>query len=483
MIGYELPVSLEGVSIYLVGIKGQGMTALAEILHARGASVSGCDTHERFYTDAILKRLGIPYFEGFSADHIQSDFCCIIYSVAYSPESNPELRAAMDMGLPLITYPEALGMLSRHGDFSGISGVHGKSTTTAITGVILMALGLPVTVLTGTEVPNFGHRSSLIMGTDFLIAETDEFRRNFLNYSPDRVVITSIESDHLDYYRDLEDILDAFAAYADSLPEGGALIYNTDDRNVRRVVNRLSKERSDLRFISYGRQAEGRYRIEDINAGQGKTCFLLQGFVDEFVLRIPGRYNAYNATAALALVQDILQRARRDVADPSKLANALESFRGSRRRCEVLGTARGILFMDDYAHHPTAIEKTLEGIRDFYPHRRIVVDFMSHTYSRTKALLKEFATSFGSADRVILHKIYSSAREIGTGEVSGRHLFEEVSKHHRNVVYFEEPLQAASLLKSTLREGDLFITMGAGDNWRLGRELFDEMRREGGASL
>jgi UDP-N-acetylmuramate--alanine ligase len=162
------------------------------------------------------------------------------------------------------------------------------------------------------------------------------------------------------------------------------------------------------------------------------------------------------------------------------LKDSLGSFEGTRRRCEVLGCARGILFMDDYAHHPTAIRETLKGIREFYPDRRIVVDFMSHTYSRTKALLTDFGESFEAADRVILHRIYSSAREVNRGNVSGRDLFDEVSKHHSDVVFFEEPLEAVSHLKSTLAKDDLFVTMGAGDNWRLGVEVFNELRRAEG---
>jgi UDP-N-acetylmuramate--alanine ligase len=478
----ELPESLQGVPIYLVGIKGQGMTALAEILSARGASVSGSDTHERFYTDAILKRLGIPYYESFSADHISSDFFCVIHSVAYDPNSNPELKAAETMGLPVSTYPEALGMLSRNGDFSGISGVHGKSTTTAMTGILLKALDLPATVLSGTEVPAFGNRASLIMGDQFFVAETDEFRRNFLNYSPDRVVITSIEPDHLDYFRNLEDILGAFTEYANSLPEGGVLVFNTDDQNVRLLAQRLFEKRDDLTVIPYGTQAEGLYRIDSIDTLKGKTCFRLRGFDAEFVLKVPGRHNAYNATAAIALASCIREKAENQKCDPRVLREALESFGGSRRRCEVLGYAGGILFMDDYAHHPTAVRETLKGIREFYPEKRIVVDFMSHTYSRTKALLTEFGDSFASADRVILHKIYSSAREVNRGEISGRDLFNEVSRHHGDVVYFEEPFEAAPYLKSSLGKDDLFLTMGAGDNWRLGAELFDELSREVGDS-
>ena len=167
------------------------MTALAEILQARGLRVTGSDTEERFYTDAILRKLGIPYFEGFAAEHVDPEGDCVVYSVAYDPEAHPELRAARAAGLPMITYPQALGLLSRQSDFSGICGVHGKTTTTAMAGTLLDALSVPATVLVGSGVPGFGGRSTLTRGEAYFVAETDEYRRNFLQYSPDRIVPVS----------------------------------------------------------------------------------------------------------------------------------------------------------------------------------------------------------------------------------------------------------------------------------------------------
>jgi UDP-N-acetylmuramate--alanine ligase len=485
---FRLPESLAGFPVHLVGIKGTGMAALAEILSARGARITGSDTAEKFYTDALLQHLSIPYRESFAAENLPEDTRLVVHSAAYRKNENPELIAAATRGIPSLSYPEALGLLSEVSDSSGISGVHGKSTTTALCGAILKEWGFPATVLVGAEVPSFGGRSTLVQGERFLVAETCEYRRHFLNFRARRIVITSIEPDHLDYFRDLEDMLSAFTSYGTSLPPGGALIYCSDDPGARTAAARIRAQREDLVLIPYGRSADGPFRVSREETGQGRTRFTLAGWRTTFTLKIPGAHNVLNAAAALALCS-LLWAAGRDERmrgiprrgedlpmDVTAAALAIESFGGSRRRSEIVGEAGGVLFMDDYAHHPTAIETTLAGVRGFYPERRLVVDFMSHTYSRTRALLPEFGKCFHAADSVILHRIYASAREQDDGGITARDLYQEVSRSHPRVTYFPEPLEAAPFLVSELKPGDLFITMGAGDNWKLGRELLSRFR-------
>jgi UDP-N-acetylmuramate--alanine ligase len=471
----RLATSLSGYRIHLVGIKGTGMAALAEILVDRGAELSGSDSPETFYTDRILQRLGIPYEESFDPANIGPDVQLVIHSAAYDRNSNPELLAAAQRKIPVFSYPEALGLLSESCDSSGISGTHGKTTTAALSGMILRAWNLPVTVLAGSEVAGFGDRSTLILGRRYLVAETCEYRRHFLHFHPRRIVVTAVEADHLDYFRDLEDVLEAFLSYCRKLPPEGQLIINSDDPGAGEVLGRIRREREDIRVIPYGRNAEGRFRITEIHSTAGSTRFRLSGVEEELLLEYPGIHSVYNATAALALSCGILETEGRELtADLGRaMVRALAEFRGSRRRSEILGTAGGVLFIDDYGHHPTEISSTLEGFRSFYPQRRIVVDFMSHTYSRTRALLKEFATCFQAADLVVLHRIYASARETSDDSVNGRTLFQEVSRHHPQVVYFEEPEEAVPYLQDTLKPGDLLVTMGAGDNWRIGREIFE----------
>jgi len=475
---FHLPESLQGYRVHLVGIKGTGMAALAEVLSSRGARITGSDTSEKFYTDAVLQRLSIPYHEGFDIGNLPTDTQLVVHSAAYRKEENPELRAAAERGIPTLIYPEALGALSALADASGISGVHGKSTTTAMCGIILKEWGVPATVLVGAEVPGFGSRSTLVQGDRYLVAETCEYRRHFLSFRPRRIVMTSIEPDHLDYFHDLQDMLSAFEEYGLMLAPGGALIFCADDDGAREAARRVHAKRTDLAFIAYGRTADGPFRIAREEQGSGRTRFRLAGTACDFELKVPGAHNVLNAAAALALCVQLWQ-ADRPGREPDwqGAARALSSFAGSRRRSEIVGEAEGVLFMDDYAHHPTAIEKTLAGLRSFYPERRLLVDFMSHTYSRTHALLPEFGRCFGPADSVVLHRIYASARETNEGGITGEDLFREVSRNHPHVRYIEDPADAVAPLAGELKPGDLFITMGAGDNWKIGREL---LRLRGG---
>jgi UDP-N-acetylmuramate--alanine ligase len=470
------PREIQNSVFYFVGIKGTGMAALAELLFRRGGRISGSDVAEKFYTDDVLTDLGIPYFEGFKAAQVPPDAALVVYSAAYSPDTHTELRMARELGLPLLSYPEALAAFSRRMPFGGIAGVHGKTTTTALAGTLVRELGLPGSVLTGSAAANFDGHSTWTGGEDFFIAETCEYRRNFLVFQPRWIILTSIEEDHLDYFKNYADIYSAFLEYCGVLEKGGALIYCADDHGSREAAAEIAGKRKDLRCIPYGIQADGAYRVVSATEKSGAGLFRLAGIDTDFEIHIPGFHTVLNCAAALALVQTISSGLGRPSPSPELLAKGVSSFRGCKRRSEILGEAAGILFMDDYAHHPTALKTTLQGLRSFYPERRIVADFMSHTYSRTQALLDDFAASFSSADIVILHKIYASARETNTHSVSGRLLFEKTRSQHPHAVYFEEVMDAADYLKKELRAGDLFISLGAGNNWQLGKKLFQDFQ-------
>jgi UDP-N-acetylmuramate--alanine ligase len=465
--------------LYFVGIKGTGTSALAELMLNAGYRVSGSDRDEVFYTDAILKELCIPFHESFRAEHIGDDTALVIHSAAYSPDTNPELAEARRRGIPLMKYTEALGAWSALFESSGIAGVHGKTTTAAMTGTLVRALGIPAQVLAGGAVASFDNRSTLSAGNRYFIAETCEYRRHFLSFHPSNIVLTAVEEDHQDYYPDFDSIRDAFLEYCRLLPSGGNLIYCADDGGAAGVARTMEGENRGIRLIPYGFGAGGPFRIESYRVLDERAEFRLSAFPEPLSLRVPGRHEALNAAAALALCTVLMGGEGRGGGEVwngengRKAKEGLERFRGAKRRSEIVGEAGGILFMDDYGHHPTAIAATLEGLREFYPRRRIVVSFMSHTYTRTAALLDEFASSFGAADLVVLHKIYASARETKPGGVDGRTLFEKTkSRHHGELFYTEEPMEALPLLQGILREGDLFITMGAGNNWPLGEALF-----------
>ena len=471
--------NFQNCSVHLVGVKGSGMCALAEILAARKARLSGSDTEEGFYTDEILKQLGVPV-SLFEETVLDDDVSLLIYSAAYD-ETNPLIREArvreVAGRLSICSYPEFLGQLSRLSDSSAIAGVHGKTTTAAMSATLVREMALPATVIAGSAVATLDNRCTWNGGEDYLIAETCEYRHHFLHFSPCRIVLTSIESDHQDYYSDYDSIFDAFMEFLRLLPHKGELIYCCDDKGASEAARILSSERPDILLYPYGISAPGRWAVDLISEGEAGNHFSVHGLKGEFELKVPGQHLVLDAVAALCLVRSILvSLGLEDTAWEEVARKALNKFRGSRRRSEIIGEASGILFMDDYGHHPTAISLTLMALKRFYPQRRLVVDFMSHTFSRTAAMLHEFARSFQEADFLILHPVYSSAREIYDGSVSGEDLF-RASKAVRGdakTVYFESFDEAFLFLRGELREGDLFLSLGAGNNRPLTLDLFRE---------
>jgi UDP-N-acetylmuramate--alanine ligase len=477
-----------GASMYFVGIKGTGVCALAELVHHMGVQAEGSDTPEVFYTDAILKELGIPYHETFDSAHIKDGTDAVVYSAAYSEETNPELAAAKQKSIPCISYPNALGAYSAAFDSTGVTGVHGKTTTTAMCGCLLQGLGLPGQVLVGSAVANFNGRSTLAQGDKYFIAETCEYRKHFLSFHPRRIVLTAVESDHQDFFPTYESIRDAFVEYCRLIPSGGELIYCADDPGASEVARIIAAEDRGVTLIPYGFTAEGDYRISSYNVKNEQARFTITAFPEELCLQVPGRHQALNAAAALACAGILIKKEGGNWDNERRLSaqKALAAFSGCKRRSEIIGNAGGILFMDDYGHHPTAITTTLEGLRSFYPSRRLVVSFMSHTYTRTAALLDDFAQSLSSADVLFLHKIYASAREHFDGHISGRSICEKIESlggKKAETYYVDEPLDAVEPLKKILKPGDLFLSMGAGNNWPLGLELYHYYRNCGEAAL
>lgn len=456
------------------------MASLAELFHRLGARVTGSDGPEKFYTDVQLANLGISYFECFDPVNVPEDAHLCVYSTAYDPVSNPELLRAAAAGVRILTYPEALGELSLRSASTGITGVHGKTTTTALVGTLIKALGIPASVIAGSAVASFGDGGTIVQGDRYFVAETCEYQRHFLDFHPSCIVLTNAELDHPDYFVSEADVLAAFVEYARRLSNGGRFIYCADDPGAAQVAERVLRERSDVRLIPYGRRAGGRFALSDEESVPGEYRFSLAGLSATFSLRVPGTHNALNAAAAVAWIVTTIEEEGSflDETGTARIVEGLAGFRGSRRRSEVLGEAAGILFMDDYAHHPTAIRTTIAGLRGFYPHRRIVVDFMPHTFSRTRRFLTEFASCFEEADRVVLHDIYASAREHDPGDVSGRDLYRETAARHPAVVYFPSPMDAREWCLAHLQRGDLFVTLGAGSNWQLGRGVYQTLREQ-----
>ena len=477
-----LPENLENYKIHFVGIKGTGMTALVEICHARKAIISGSDVEDRFYTDEILEKIGIKA-KTFSKDNVDSSVNLVVYSAAYKLDINPDLIKATELGIPCFLYTEALGAISKASYSCGVCGVHGKTTTTGITGTLIDALNLPAQVLVGSGISSFGGSCTLTKGDKYFVAETCEYQRHFMDFRPKKIILTSVELDHQDYFADYKDIQSAFLDYINLLPQNGALVYCADDQGAKETAEIAFQKRPDLKLIPYGVTASGDYKVTFGKIDDGKQYFSLAGSDKDFAIKIPGHHIVLDAVAAMALALELVKEE-----NPGKqfsneileqVATGLLNFAGAKRRSEILGEKDNVLFIDDYGHHPTAIKKTLEGIKSFYPDRYLICDFMSHTYTRTASLLEEFASCFDSADEVILHKIYPSAREIYSGSVSGKILFARAQNYHNNVKYFEEVMDAKSYLEKRFEEaeknktGYLFVTMGAGDNWKLGKALLE----------
>lgn len=507
----DLPDNLSGVHFHFVGIKGTGMAALVEIFFHNGAVITGSDVSERFYTDEILEKLGIkplPFREKNITDNVQF----VVYSSAYNPGQNPDLIEAKKRKIPCLLYTEALGLYSARSYSCGIAGVHGKTSTTGLAGTILKELPLPSQVLAGSVINSFGSSCTFTSPlaknlknpkNKIFVAETCEYQKHFMSFFPQKIVLTSVESDHEDFYPAYEDIRDAFVEYICRLPENGQLIYCADDKGASEAAKLASEKRKDIILVPYGENASGDYRISFGKVGNEKNPFSVKLFENPgiskaekpeknvFYLKMPGRHEVLDAVAAVALCSEILKTFGKNPSDYyENIKKGLSGFSGGKRRSEIVGNAASgnsdIIFIDDYAHHPTAIKTTLEGFRSFYSGRKIIVDFMSHTYSRTEALLDEFSKSFFSADCVILHKIYSSARENPSDfKITGRTLFEETKKHFRNVHYFEEILDAKDFVLEELEKplspefpnGYLFVTMGAGDNWKIGKEVLQELKK------
>lgn len=474
------------------------MVALVEILHSRGAVITGSDVSERFYTDAVLEGLGLSALP-FSEKNITKDIQYVVYSAAYKKDVNPDLIAAVKAGIPCMLYTEALGAVSEQAYSCGVCGVHGKTSTTGLVGTILEQLDLPAQVLAGSVITSFAKNGndSCTMTTksfapngmkDYFIAETCEYQRHFMAFHPQKIILTAVESDHQDYYPTYNDIRDAFVDYICKLPEGGQCIYCADDAGAVETAGLAKTRRGDIQFIPYGEKARGDYCLtfEKVSDERNRFSMKLLGSLE---LRVPGKHEVRDACAAAALVCELLKTDGKNPADYiSQIRKGLENFAGGKRRSEIIGKANAgsnsVVFIDDYGHHPTAIRTTLAGYREFYSGRKIIIDFMSHTYTRTAALLEDFAKSFDSADEVILHKIYASAREDpSAAPVTGRTLFEHARKYYKNIHYYEEILDAKDFVIDELKKnpgkaypaGYLFVTMGAGDNWKIGRTVCDEL--------
>jgi UDP-N-acetylmuramate--alanine ligase len=460
--------------IHMIGIKGAGMAALAQVLVKQGKRVTGSDTEEIFFTDEILCGIGVTPCVGFDPKNIPHDTECIVYSTSYTPERNTELEAAFQGTLPVLSYPEAIGSLTHEYLTLAVCGTHGKTTTSALLGHTLAVLGQDPTAIVGSKIAAW-NGGALVGSGQYFVLEADEYQNKLKEYQPFAVILTSADWDHPDFFPDTESYSQVFRAFVEKLPQHGVLVYCSDSAAVTQIA-----ESASCRKISYGRLEGAEYRITDYVPRGGDASMdseLLQYFSvlrkDEmfgrYALRLAGIHNAENATAVIALLDFLKQ-------DVAQVGAALATFPGTERRFEFIGELFGALCYDDYAHHPEEIRVTLKAFRELFPEKNMTVVFHPHTFTRTKALLQEFSQCFEDADRVYILDIYGSAREIQGGVASEDivALMERFSPGKSSVVHDTEALIGD--LEKAMGRNDVIISMGAGDVWKVSHAL---AKREG----
>ena len=443
-------------NIHCIGIGGIGVSALAKILASRGYSVSGSDMKESEMTDE-LESLGIKIYIGHRAENVENADL-VIYSAAIAPD-NPEIKRANELGIELAGRAELLGTIMQEFNTSiAVSGTHGKTTTTSMVSLILEHADLHPTIFVGGNLAEIGGNVKVDNG-DYFVAEACEYRDSFLQLRPDIEIILNIDSDHLDYFKDIEHIVSSFEKFVSYVPDTGTII--AYDANP--FVNEVIKGHSNA--VTYGYNRNSVYYISDVAFSDGMPSFHVNYNGEDFgkiQLAIPGEHNILNATAAFACCHRL-------GVDPKVIRETLEKFTGTQRRFDVKGVCgKGFKLVDDYAHHPAEIKATLNAASNL-PHNKLWCLFQPHTYTRTLALFDQFADAFAKADVLILTDIYA-AREKNIYEISSEKLKDEIRRVHpdKEVMFISDFNEMADYVLDNACEGDLVITMGAGDIYRVG---------------
>jgi UDP-N-acetylmuramate--alanine ligase len=446
--------------IHFVGIGGIGMSGIGEVLANLGFRVSGSDLKKSEVT-AHLEELGVEVSEGHAAENV-GDAHVVVRSTAVR-DDNPEIIEARRRSIPVIPRAEMLAELMRMKPHTvAVAGSHGKTTTTSMVATVLGIAGLDPTFVIGGIVRTY--RANARLGkSDLMVVEADESDRSFLMLTPTIAVVTNIDREHMDYYHDMDDVRKCFADFVNKVPFYGAAILCLDDPHVQAVIPKVERRR-----VTYGLSAQADVSAHEITYDQtfGSSFTVWRGIdvLGSVALRVPGKHNVYNSLAAIAVGLEL-------EVPFAKIAQAMSEFGGADRRFQFKGEAAGVTVVDDYGHHPTEIKATLSAARIGAPNRRIVVLFQPHRYTRTHDLMDEFASAFNNADVLFVTDIYAASEtpiegvdaEILTGRIK--------SWGHKNAEYAGAVENAAEILRASVREGDLVITLGAGSVNRVGDRL------------
>jgi UDP-N-acetylmuramate--alanine ligase len=450
--------------VHFVGIGGIGMSGIAEVLLNLGYTVTGSDLAASGIT-LRLENLGAKVFLGHAAKNL-GDTDVVVISSAVHP-GNPEVVSARHRGVPVIPRAEMLAELMRMKYGIAVAGSHGKTTTTSILASVLAEAGMDPTIVIGGKLNSLGSNACLGQG-EYLVAEADESDGSFLKLSPTYAIVTNIDPEHLDHYGSFTAIQEAFVDFANKVPFYGLAILCLDHPTVQGLLPRITK-----RVVTYGESMQADYRAEDLEFGREDVSFQVvrRGeLLGRVRLRMIGRHNMLNGLAAAAMADELQ-------VPFEAVQAAFEKFEGIQRRFSMVGQVGGISVVDDYGHHPEEIKVTLEGARKAWD-RRMLVIFQPHRYTRTRDLGSEFHSAFNQADIVVVMDIYPAGEDPIEG-VSARGLFEGIRSHgHRNVRYISDRQKVVSWLMDELGDGDLLITMGAGDVYRVGEEFLERKRKE-----
>jgi UDP-N-acetylmuramate--alanine ligase len=447
--------------IFFVGIGGIGMSGIAEILLERGYRVSGSDRQLSDITVYLADR-GAQIYEGHHAGNLV-DVDLLVYSSAVH-ENNPERQQATNLGVEQIRRAEMLAQIMVDKMNIAIGGTHGKTTTTALCSKIVIDGDLDPTVVVGGKLKSLKTNARLGQG-DIFITEADEYDRSFLTLSPDLAVLTTLEADHLDCYRDLTDIKNTFIEFANKVSDDGFVICCIDNPGIREILPNISSP-----VITYGKDPEADYRAVNLNFKENSSYFDIQTkdlIVEGISIQIPGQHNILNALAAFTIA-DILE------IPLEKVKQSLHQFAGVDRRFEIKGTVNNIMIIDDYAHHPTEVAATIAGARSGWD-RNLIVVFQPHLYSRTRDFYKEFTLALSKADKAIIAEIYP-AREEPIPDVDSTLITNEAQKKgFHNFHYIADKNDIEDYLLKEIKAGDMVITMGAGDIWTISENLVKKL--------
>lgn len=447
--------------IHFIGIGGSGMNGIAEVLLNLGYTITGSDIKESPTTNR-LKELGAKIFIGHSRENVKN-VDVVVYSSAVKPD-NPEILEAKERGIPTIPRGEMLSELMRFKYGIAIAGSHGKTTTTSMVGTVLSKTGFDPTVVIGGKLEAYGSNAKLGRG-EFLVAESDESDGSFLKLSPTIVSINNIDLEHLGFYKDIEDIKNAFVHFANKVPFYGAVAVNIDDENVRSILPFIERK-----IIKFGLSEEADIRATDLKLENGRYKFKVANF-GEIHLSIPGIHNVYNALATISICNEL-------GVPFCVIKESLENFKNAKRRFEIK-YSKDVVVIDDYAHHPTEIKATLKAAKDYFEEKRIVCVFQPHRYSRVYSLFEEFTNAFDIPDITIITEIYSAGENPIEG-ISGKILADKIKEKGKTVYYVENISEAENLLKNIIKKGDVILTLGAGNITQLSDSISKYLSEKNG---